>query len=157
MEGDLEGGEARIDVVVGLAAHPSHFVEGFGTDCLGLGHGDEIDLVLGQHAQLLLTRLGDESIRFATALGNDGLPLGEQLVGVGEGARQGITDVVDEVEHHRAVDHARRRQRDGLGLLDEHGELFKLLIDVHEVPPVDDPTRTSNRSRLSDLTLAPLL
>ncbi len=132
-EDDLEVGELAVDVVVGLGPDLVGLAAGLGQDPVGLGLGLAGDLGLGdQRGALGVGGLDDPSGLLPGLLG-ELLLAAEQLLGLGEGAGQGLAHLFQHGEQLGAVDHARGRHGHGSGGPDRFDDLVELLLHVHRV------------------------
>ena len=89
-EDDLEVGELGVDVVVGLRADLLGLLAGLGEDAVGLGLGAAGDLGVGDQGAALGVRLPDDPLGLLAGLLDHLLAVADQLLGLREGAGQGL-------------------------------------------------------------------
>lgn len=130
-EHDLEVGELAVDVVVGLGADLLRLPAGVRQDPVRLLLGLPGDLGVGDQRAALGVRGLDDPLRFRPRLLDHLLPSADQLLCLGEGARQRRAHLFQQGEQLGAVDHARGRHGHGPGTADGRDDVVELLLHVH--------------------------
>lgn len=133
VEDDLEVGELGVDVVVGLGADLLGLAAGLGEDPVGLLLRQPGDLGVGDDRAALGVGGLDDPLGLLAGLLDHVLAAADQLLGLGEGAGQGLPYLFEQGEQLGPVDHAGCRHGHGAGALHGRDDLVELLLYVHRV------------------------
>ena len=119
------GRQGAVGVLIGPVTQGGGLVLRRGHDAVGPVIGHAHDVLPGHEPLGLLLGVLDEPFGLGPSLSQDGVGIGDDLLGATNGARDRVTSPVDEVQGVLPVDDRRGAHRHGSGVADELVELIE--------------------------------